>query len=482
MKKTFALTLILLSSLFIPLIASAENIRAYVADFTVSGGDSPDLKTTLKRLVSSRLSGDGLVAVETPAEADVVINGSYTQLGKMFSLDASAKSAAGKPLAAAYEQGESIDALIPAVGKISAKLKGEIVKQYQIPATPAAPAAIQPPQPPASSQFIKAPASDLLRSETTPGWTSQRIAGAKSAITSWGSDEILVAGEDALYLYKKSDKLVLLAQAALPERQKLLGIDAIGPDQDGKVLAFVTIVDREAPSSRVYAIQNGTLKLVAQDLPYMFRALAPYGGKKLLFAQQMGRSEDYYGDVYEATFADGAIKLGNPIKMPRFANIFNFNLFRDQSGKSYVTCFNDSGYLLVYADGDEIWRSSDKFGGTETYFQRRDMENERSTGTPFRTRFIDQRITVTEKGEVLVPQNAGFFVLGNARSYSRYSMVSFAWNGSSLEEVWRTKASQNYLADYDFNQRTRDMVLLEVTQKSGLGGKGGSLVRIIRAE
>lgn len=479
MKKTLALTLILLSSLFFPLLASAENIRAYITDFTVSGGDSADLKTTLKRLMSSRLSGDGLITVETPAEADVVISGSYTMLGKMFSLDATAKNAQGKQLAAAYEQGESIDALIPAVGKISSKLKGEIVKQYPTAATPATPSAIQPP---VSSQIIKTPASELLRNEPAPGWTSQRIAGAKSAITSWGTDEVLVADQEGLYLYKRDGKLALIAQAALAQHQKLLAIDAIGPDQDGKVLAFVTIIDREAPSSRVYSIQNGTLKVVAQDLPYMFRALAPYGGKKQLFAQQMGRSDDYYGDVYEASFADGTVKLANPIKMPRFANIFNFNLFRDQSGKSYLTCFNDSGYLLVYGDGDEIWRSSDKFGGSETYFQRRDMENERTTGTPFRTRFIDQRIAVTEKGEVLVPQNAGFFVLGNARSYSRYSMVAFAWNGSSLEELWRTKPSQNYLADYDFNQQSREMVLLEVTQKSGLGGKGGSLVRILRAE
>lgn len=452
MKRTLALTLILLSSLFFPLLASAENIRAYISDFAVSGGDSADLKTTLKRLMSSRLSGDGLVTVETPAEADLIVSGSYTMLGKMFSLDATAKTAQGKQLAAAYEQGESIDVLIPAVGKISNKLKSEILKQYPQTAAPAA----APLQPPAA--VMKAPASEIVRSEATAGWASQRIAGAKSAIASWGTDEVLIGDQDGLYLYKRDGKLTLLAQAALAQHQKMLAVDAIGPDQDGKVLAFVTIIDREAPSSRVYSIEKGTLKPVAQDLPYMFRALAPYGGKKQLFAQEMGRSEDYYGDVYEASFADGKVKLANPIKMPRFANIFNFNLFRDRSGKSYLTCFNDSGYLLVYADGDEIWRSSEKFGGTETYFQRRDMENERSSGTPFRTRFIDQRITVTDKGEVIVPQNGGFFVLGNARSYSRYSMVDFAWNGSTLEELWRTKPSQNYLADYDFSQIGKSVV------------------------
>lgn len=477
MKRSLVATLILLGSLLVPLTASAETIRAYIADFTVSPADPGDLKNSLKRLFSSRLSGEGLSTVDSAAEADVIISGSYTMLGRMFSLDAFAKSASGKQLAAAYEQGESIDALIPAVGKLSAKLKGDIARQYrQAPAAASASATV-----PALAPAAKASAADILRSEPSSGWISQRIAGAKSAIATWGTNEMLVADEDVLQLYRQGAKLTLVTEAKLPERQAVLGIDAVGPDSDGKVLVFVTTLDKEAPASRIYSLQNGALKLVAQDLPYMFRTLAPYGEAKKLYAQQMGRTEDYYGDVFEAAYVNGSIKLDNPIKMPRFGNIFNFNLFRDQSGKSYLTVFNDSGYLIVYTDArEELWRSSEKFGGTETYFQRRDSENERVSGTPFRTRFIDQRITVTDKGEIVVPLNAGFFVLGNQRSYSRYSMVSFAWNGSSLEELWRTKPSQNYLADYAYHPGSREFVLLEVTQKKGLAGKGGSLIRITR--
>lgn len=477
MKRSLVATLILLGSLLVPLTASAETIRAYIADFTVSPADSGDLKNTLKRLFSSRLSGEGLNTVDSAAEADVIISGSYTMLGRMFSLDAFAKSASGKQLAAAYEQGESIDALIPAVGKLSAKLRGDIARQYQqAPAAASAPAHV-----PTLAPAAKAPAADIVRSEPASGWNSQRIAGAKSAIATWGTNEMLVADEDVLQLYRQGAKLTLVTEAKLPERQAVLGIDAVGPDSEGKVLVFVTTLDKEAPASRIYSLQNDTLKLVAQDLPYMFRTLAPNGEAKRLYAQQMGRTEDYYGDVFEAAYVNGAVTVANPIKMPRFGNIFNFNLFRDQSGNRYITLFNESGYLLVYsAAGEELWRSSEKFGGSETYFQRRDSENERVSGTPFRTRFIDQRITVTDKGEIVVPQNAGFFVLGNQRSYSRYSMVSFAWNGSSLEELWRTKASQNYLADYAYHPGSRELVLLEVTQKRGIAGKGGSLIRITR--
>ena len=473
MKRPLVATLILLGSLFIPLYASAATIRAYIADFTVSPADSGELKSTLKRLFSSRLSGDGVSTVDTPAEADVIISGSYTMLGKMFSLDAFAKNAAGKQVATAFEQGESLDTLIPAVGKISVKLKGDIVKQYQQ-GPPAAPA----------PEVKGSGASEIVRQEVTPGWTSQRIAGAHNSLASWGTKEFLVSEENAVRLYRQGTQLALVAEVTLPPRQKVLGIDAVGPDRDGKILAFVTILDREFPASQIYALQNDKLKLIAENVPYLFRAVALNGGPKKLYAQQMGRTDDYYGDVFEASYAEGGeIKLSNPIKMPRFANIFNFNMFRDQSGKSYLAAFSESGYLIVYSDsGEELWRSSDKFGGSETYYQRRDSDNERAAGTPFRTRFLDQRIWVTDKGEIIVPQNSGFFVVGNARSYSKYSMVSFTWNGSTLEELWRTKQSKNYLADYSFEPGTRELALLEVTQRSGFTGRGGSLLRVIRAE
>jgi len=498
MKRSLVVALILLGALIVATAASAGTIRAYIADFTVSPADTANLKATLQRLLATRISGDGLVTVDTPAEADVIVSGSYTALGKMFSLDAIARNASGKQVAAAFEQGEGMDALIPALGKVSAKLKGDLVQHSA--AVPAASVQAAPPvvavKAPVSDQIIKAPAkapvsdqiikaqsaSEIVHSEGTPGWSSQRISGVLSSIATWGTKDILVADNGGIHLYRPGKNLAIITEAAIPDRMKILGVDAVGPEANGRVLVFVTIMDRETISSRIYALQNDTLKLVAEDVPYMFRSLALYGGAKRLYAQQMGRNEDFFGDVYEAAIVDGGVKLSNPIKMPRYANIFNFNMFRDESGKSYLTAFSDSGYLLVYSDsGEELWRSSDKLGGSETYFQRKDAD-ERNTGTPFRTRFIDQRIVVTEKGEVMVPQNSGFFVLGNMRSYSKYSIVSFTWNGSSLEESWRTKQSQNYLADFAYHPASRELTLLEVAQKGTFGGKGGSVVRVLGVE
>jgi hypothetical protein len=499
MKKTTAATLLLLGSILIPFSASAAPLRVFVQDFSVSSPESSALKNTLKRLLSSRLSGEGINTVDAASEADVVVSGSYTQLGKIFSLDAEAKTSTGKPLGATYEQGDSLDALIPAVGKLSVKLRDEIKLKYP---QSLAPAVLRVPAETASSALVKAPAAidkaptniekapaaiervpEVVRQTNGSSWMSQRLEGAQKGVAAAGPKDVFILAGDSLSLYRQGQTLTLLASEKFSSRYRILAVDTVNEDQEGKVLAFVSIMDGEVPASRVYSAVNGSLKLVAKDLSYLFRSLALGGGSKRLYAQELGRIDDYYGDVYEASYADGSVKLKNPIKMPKFGNIFNFNTFRDQNGKSYFTGFTESGYLVVYTDqGKELWRSNDKFGGSETSFQRRDSENERITGTPYRTKFIDQRITVTDQGEVLVPQNGGFFVFGNSRAYSKYSIFCFVWNGSSLEERWRTKQSQNYLADYFYRPATKELVMLEVVQKDDLFGAGASALKVIKTE
>lgn len=473
MKRRLVAILLLACAILIPSLAAATQIRTYVAEFTVPPQDAAGLKSTLQTLLSSRMASEAITPVTAASEADVIITGSYTQLGKVFSLDAAAKLASGRTLATVFEQGESQDDLIPALGKISAKLKAEILKAYPQASAPAPAATPQTPAPQAASQ---------------PGktvWLSQRIVGAQAALapglTRPEGREFFVAENHALRYYRQEKTLKLLAEVEFPQREKVIAVDSAGPDQNGHPRAYVTILDGEAPASKIFSFEDAKLKLVAAKLPYLFRAIALNGAKSRIYAQQMGVSEDFFGDLYEISETGTKIELINPTKLPRYGNVFNYNRVSGPDGKSLATVLSTDGYLLVCSEaGEELWRSSEKFGGSETYFQR-EAGNVRDLGEKLRWRFIDQRITVTQNGEIIVPQNSGFFVMGNSRSYSKYALVSFSWNGSSLEELWRTKQNQNYLADYYLDAEAREIVLLEVVQKEGLFGKGGSAVRVVRA-
>jgi hypothetical protein len=221
------------------------------------------------------------------------------------------------------------------------------------------------------------------------------------------------------------------------------------------------------------------LKRIADRLPYFMRAVSVGNGVKKLYAQEMAMDGSYYGDVAELVKSGDGYSLKNPLKLPRFGNIYNFSMFTDDQGKSYYVVFNPDGYLLVYSrDGEELWKSSDKFGGTENHYKRPYTMSVSGGDKLGAIVFLDQRITVTGEGEIIVPQNGGFWILGNSRSYSKNALFAFKWNGSALQEEWHTTQSQNYLADYGYDASRRELVDLEVVKKEGMIGKGASAVVI----
>jgi hypothetical protein len=95
---------------------------------------------------------------------------------------------------------------------------------------------------------------------------------------------------------------------------------------------------------------------------------------------------------------------------------------------------------------------------------------------------MNQRIQVTSKGEVIVGKNDGFWVLGNARSYKKGSVHCLQWNGSSLEEKWRTRETQNYMPDYFFDEARNELMILQTVQRPGTSDRGASSMAIKKVE
>jgi hypothetical protein len=274
----------------------------------------------------------------------------------------------------------------------------------------------------------------------------------------------------------------LVSEVELSAAEKILSLDTI-ESGDGSPDIYVTVIRSEEPVSQVWQVKEDRLVKVAEKLPYYFRAFSLGGGPKKLYAQAMGREDDFFGDVYEAVRSGDNVTLKNPIKMPRFGDIYSFNQLRDSDGKLLTVVINPDNYLIVYDQGlKELWRSNDKFGGSELFFQKEDLVNARVTGEKFRWIYMNQRVQVTAKGEVLVGKNEGFWVLGNARSYKKGAVYCLAWNGSSLEEKWRTRDTQNYMPDYWLDEARNELFILQTVQRPGVGSLGASSLAIKKVE
>jgi len=500
-KQTIALIALLFMLLTVP--AFAAQVRVFVADMNAIGAQNKDdMKATLQMLLSSRLNGDNLVAVGSAAEADAIVTGTYVTIGKVFSVDALAKTAAGKTLTRAFVQGEGQDELIPAMGKLADKLSAELVKIY---ATGQVASATTSAMIPARSSFA-APKSDIIKNEqqvrhasssefikpadsersSSGSWQSKRLNGAANLmaigkILADGNREIFLAEDRKLVYYRQGAEMKFVTEIEFKNSEKILSLDTI-EGSDGAVDIYVTIVRSDDLASQVWQVKGDKLVQIAAKLPYFFRSFNLAGGTKKLYAQPMGRDADFYGDIAEVNRIGSTITLANPVKMPRYGDLYSFNQFRDQEGKTFTVVINPDGYLIVYDQQlTEVWRSNDKFGGSELFFQKEDA-NPRVTGDKFRTIFMNQRVQVSSKGDILVGKNEGFWVMGDARSYKKGAVYNLVWNGSSLEEKWRTRDTQSYMPDYYFDEARNELLLLQIVQRSGLTGRGASSLAIKKVE
>ena len=473
--------------------ALAAPLKVYVAEVNTVGVQNRDeMKITLQSLLASRLTNDSVIAVASAAEADLLVSGTYLVIGKVFSIDAAVRSAGGSSVTRAFVQGDSQDELIPAVGRLAEKLTAELKKVSVAAAPPVVPVRAA-----ASSDIVRsAPAQvtavstgDIIRPQEqiaggAGGWISGRLPSAYNLLAAAESERdglrpVCLADERHLACYDQASGMKLIGEVELGGNDRIISLDMLGND------IYLTVMRGSDPGSQIWQIQNGRLVQVAKDLPWLVRVARLAGGSSKLCMQAMGRDGDFYGDVYEATRTGSELKKGPSIRLPRGANLYTFNRFAGRDGALYTIVINSDNYLVVYDQQlNELWRSNDRFGGSELYFQQEDLSLLQTTGSKYRTVFMNQRIQVNSANEVLVGKNDGFWVLGNARSYKKGAVYCLGWNGSSLEEKWRTKDTQNYMPDFIYDETRKELLLLQVVQRPGGfgGGRGASSLSIKKVE
>jgi len=484
----------------VPYVSPAAPLKTYVAEFSVVGAANKDeLKATLQGLLSSRLNPDQVQLVEKPDKADVLLSGTYALFGKMFSVDVLLKNTRNGTLSKVFEQGESQDDLLPAFGRLAQKLDRELAKAQPVAAT--VPAAV-PASAPVAAQ-IPAPAvvykvetpvakvaegyvvkSDIPARNTPGSWTSDPLTGVFTSIAlgrtlPTGEREIFVAGAQSIRYLRKGSDLKQIVEITVPVSAKILAIDSADLDRDGTPELYVSIVDRKTVSSRVYQPTDNGLELIADNQPWLYRGIGLDLKERTVFVQALSGIGEYQSGIAELIKSGRRFDTHNSRALPRQGNIFNFTRYHDASGTEKLVIMDEDGYLHIHAgDGSELWKSSDKYGGSETYFNYESVAQLRAKGDKFRWNFLEQRITALPDGTLIVPRNEGSFSIGNNRSYNKHTLFGLQWSGSILREAWHTRQTPSYLSDYAYDPAAREVVLLEIVQQAGMFSTGKTAVSI----
>jgi len=485
MKK---LLLPLLFCLLVPAFtASAAPLKVFIAKVSAPGAAGrEELQVTLQTLLSSRLDGEAVTSVSAASEADALLTVSYIAFGKVFSLEAVAKSPGGAAYAKAFVQGESQDELIPAVNKLAEKLKADLAK-IPVQTPPTAQAASQAP---VAAAVVAAPAgivkiADKVK-ESGESWRSQPLSGVMNLLASGpagkdGTRDIFIADNRRLFHYRSGEELQLLAEKELKVYEKIVAMDTL-ESADGLDL-YLTVMANEQLSSQIWQVKGGVLQQLASGLPYYFRVLALPGVAKQLYVQKSSDKKAFNGEVYRAERKGGEIQPGEAVKLPADANLYNFNQFVTKNGKIYTVLLFPDNRIGVYDQQlREIWRSTEKYGGSELFMEKSDVSLPSSADQGPPKLYLNQRIQVSAAGDILVGKNDAMPLLGKNWNHSNGAVFWLAWTGESLEPRWRTRQVEYYMPDYFLDEARKELLQLQVISRPFLLSKGATVLTIRKVE
>jgi len=272
-----------------------------------------------------------------------------------------------------------------------------------------------------------------------------------------GLQEVVLLGEEKLVVQRvEGGTLKRLAEVEVSGTMQSL--DAADLDKDGKAELYITANSANGDlSSQVFSFTEKTLKPVAENLSYYFRAVTLADGKRKLLGQKMGQEDDFLGPVFEVEAV-----AGKPLAGAKIAWDDDLELYGTQpmsyKGELLYGRLSPQQELLqaVAATGERLWESAEPFGGRDGYIPRPEKGSGARSDSVVRCYFLPARMEVGTAGELLVPLNDGSRTFECSRSFKNSRVTAYAWDGFSFNELWHTAEQNGYLADFAIGDADND--------------------------
>ena len=168
----------------------------------------------------------------------------------------------------------------------------------------------------------------------------------------------------------------------------------------------------------------------------------------VLLGQKMGISDLFYAGVYELAWSNGSYESKDKVSLPKAITIFGFATGDVMNnGNESVVAFGKDDRLRVFSpDGEKIWKSDERFGGSNNYLLKTPDSNKRV--------FLPQRVFITDLNrdgnyEVTVVKNHSTTGYSFRQSvvYNGAKIVSLFWDGLGLTPNWSTRKVSGYFSD-----------------------------------
>jgi len=504
---TFFFPLVGLSLIVNIKIGSADPIRVAVVPFTINAEKKMDfLKNGIAEILESRISS--LKNVETVAlskttiskdaskspmngslarnigkevHADYVIYGSLTVLGESASIDAKVVDTAGKgPPLSFFRQTKSINEVLPETGNL-AKDIGDTVFAKAGDKAVIKPLDMEKEQKPLP---VKEGQKDSVHSTTQHipiRWKSEeldyRITGIGAGdLDGDGKTEMVVSSAHDLYIYRfNPDRFEKIGEFQGKNHHKYLAVDTLDVNQNGRAEIFVSCQNTASGSLDSFIVEwsQGSYSAIMEGESWYFRVIQT-GKDSSLFGQRKGISEPFFPAITEFSWNGSSYVAGKKQSLPEEISIFGL-AFADiaANDEKWMVAYDSRDKICVFnADGKQVWKSAEYYGGSEAYLTPVSESDEELEDRIF----LSQRILVVGSGKgdprVITVKNNSLSsrYLKRFRSFGNAGLVCFTWNGLGLSQRAKTDELAGYIPDFtivDINQDGSDEMIGAIVMEPG---------------
>ncbi|MEA2040135.1 MAG: FG-GAP-like repeat-containing protein [Thermodesulfobacteriota bacterium] len=390
--------------------------------------------------------------------ADYVILGSLTVFGDSVSMDAVILDVAkSEELVTAFDESKGMDAVIPTINQFAQDINNKIMgRAYRAPVH-------------VMKQDRREEAGPLvsMKGESKGPAKAGHVQRFKLGIIGMdvgdvdgdGQNELVFIDHNTVYIYKwTGDTFVNFKTIKGSWSPEYIYVSVADLDGNGVAEIYVSNLSAANVSSLVLEWDGSRFKRISHGQYWLFRVVDLPTKGKVLIGQKRVTDGTYTGDICLLKQAGDGYESTEHLKLPRYANVFNFAVTDlNAKGKQDTILLDEYDRLRVYNNNEErIWRSDEYFGGTLAFMLDKRHEVYVDEGAQGKRVFIPSPIYFTDinddgNKELVICQNksATNRITESMRWFTSGKVHFMTWDGVDLSTQWTSQKLPGAVVGYE---------------------------------
>jgi hypothetical protein len=197
---------------------------------------------------------------------------------------------------------------------------------------------------------------------------------------------------------------------------------------------------------------------------------------RILLGQKLSAGDPFRESIFEMAWQNSAYVPGDRVNSFEKVNVMGAALADVLNNQQETAlAYNSADNLVLFepSSGKEIWKGSDRYGGSDLFVAGPKMDQ----GDIFNPRFLPMRILAKDLNqagtvEIIAVKNEEItdLKMERFRKFTDAHVEGLVWDGLGLASNWRTRRISGFIRDYaiaDFDNDGQDELVAAVVVKTG---------------